>query len=66
MIRRVDDDDNENDTSIMNLNNSAMDDSMMSLGNESMAGASETSRGGVARVQSKVSDEDSMYSGSDV
>ena len=67
IIRRLsNDDENENDTSIVNLNNSAMDDSMMSLGGESMAGASDTSRGNVARVATHTSDGGSMYSGNDV
>jgi len=63
IIRRVNDDDNENDVSIVNLNDSV---DMMSVGGQSMAGLSDGSGGGVVKIRSGVSDGGSMYSASDV
>lgn len=65
MIRRIEttDDDDENDVSVMQLNQSNLDESMASLGNMSMAGLSEKSVDVVKRVdRSQVSDGTSMYS----
>jgi hypothetical protein len=63
LIRRVSDEDNDNDVSILNLNDSV---DMMSVGGQSMAGVSDGSGGGVVKMRSGVSDGGSMYSGSDV
>jgi hypothetical protein len=53
----------ENDVSIMNMNDSV---DMMSVGGQSMAGVSDGSGGGVVKIRSGVSDGGSMYSNSDV
>ncbi len=55
----------DNDVSIVNLNESTMSD-MMSVGNMSMAGVSDASGSKVKRVATETSDDGSMYSGNDV
>ena len=65
IIKRVSSEEDENDVSIVNLNDSVSD--MASVGGQSMAGLSDASGGDVVKkVSSGVSDGGSMYSASDV
>ena len=67
IIRRVETEEDDNDVSIVQLNNSNLDESMASLGNTSMASFADHSVDMVKKVNdSRVSDGTSMYSQGDV